>query len=145
MSTAASASTLYTRSRDGTQQRVLLRAVEAVDLVEEEHGGAVALARPLDHRPDLGAPGFDRAVLLVGGAAGAGDDPRQRRLARAGRAVEDHRVQLPALDRPPQRRAGCEQRALADDLLERLRAHPHRERFAAAGLARALFEQALHR
>ena len=54
-------------------------------------------------------------------------------------------MQLPALDRPAQRRAGCEQRALADDLLERLRAHPHGERFATAGLARTLFEQALHR
>ena len=37
-------------------------------------------------------------------------------------------MQPPALDRAAQRRAGAEQRALADELVERPRAHPRRER-----------------
>ena len=97
---------------DGRQQRVLLGLVEAVDLVEEEHrlrrrsvsrrcGGA------LDHGAHLGAPGRDRAQLLEGRAGALGDDPRERRLARAGRAVEDHRVRPALLDRGAQRRAGA--------------------------------------
>ena len=49
---------------DRGQQRVLLRLVEAVDLVQEEDrrlaGRAAPLLGPRDHRPDLGTAGVDR-------------------------------------------------------------------------------------
>ena len=112
---------------DRRQERVLLRLVEAVDLVEEEDGAPArraALARPLDHRRDLGLAGVDRRLLLEGRVGGCGDDPRERRLARARRAVEDRRVRL-ARSRPrceaPSRRRGD---ALARQLVQRARAHP---------------------
>ena len=50
-------------------------------------------------------PGLDRAQLLEGRLRVLGDDPRERRLARARRAVEDHRVGLALLDRGAQRGA----------------------------------------
>ena len=114
---------------DGRQQRVLLGLVEAVDLVEEEDRRAAAVACALDHRADLGAARVDGAVLLELGAAGAGDDPRQRRLARPRRAVQDHRVQPAALERArqrrPRRRAA---RGWPTSSSSVARAHPHRER-----------------
>ena len=97
---------------DRGQQRVLLGLVEAVDLVEEEDrrpARRAALLGPRDHLADLGAAGVDRRELLEGAARPGGDDPRQRRLAGAGRAVEDGAVRLAGLDRDPQRRARAEQ------------------------------------
>ena len=117
---------------DRGQQRVLLGLVEAVDLVQEEDrrgaGQLPTLSRPLDHRPDLRPPGLHRALLLERGAGGPRDDPCQRRLAAPRRPVQDHRVRMPGLDRPAQRRALGQQVALADELLEGRGAHPGRER-----------------
>ncbi len=117
---------------DGREQGVLLGLVEAVDLVEEEDrrlaGGAAALGRALDHRPHLGPAGVHRRLLLEGAARRGGDDPRERRLARPGRPVEDHRVRLAGLDRGSQGRPLGEQVLLADELVERGRAHAHRQR-----------------
>ena len=73
-------------------------------------------------------PGLDRRELLEGRVGVLGEHPRQRRLPGARRPVEDHRVRLARLDRGPQRRRRPEQVRLADELLERARAHPRRER-----------------
>ena len=116
---------------DGGQQRVLLRLVEAVDLVEEEDRrapGVAPLARPRDHLADLRPPRVDGRELLEGGVGVLGGHPRQRRLAGARRAVQDHRVRVAGLDRRAQRRALAEQVLLADEVVERARAHPRRER-----------------
>ncbi len=117
---------------DRGQERVLLGLVEAVDLVEEEDrrlaGALAAVVGALEHLADLGAPGLDGAELLERGARGRGDDPGDRRLPRAGRPVEDHRVRPPLLDRGAQRGAGAEHVLLADDLVERSRAHARGER-----------------
>ena len=124
---------------DGGQQRVLLGLVEAVDLVEEEDGPApvaAPLLGALEHRPDLGAAGVDRRLLLEGAVGGGRDDPGDRRLAGARRSVEDHRVRLAGLDRGAQRRALGEQVLLADEVVERARAHPDGERRPLAGAAR---------
>ena len=57
---------------DRGQQRVLLRLVEAVDLVEEEDRALAArvapVLGPLEHLAHLGAAGVDRRGLLEGGA-----------------------------------------------------------------------------
>ena len=58
----------------------------------------------------------------------AGDGHRERGLAGAGRAPEDHAERGVALDHPAQRRALGQQVALADDLVQRARPHPDGER-----------------
>ena len=116
---------------DRGQQRVLLGLVEAVDLVQEEDrvaAGAAALAGAGDHLAHLGAPRLDGRELLEGGVGVLGGHPRERRLAGPGRAVEDHRVRLAGLDRGPQRARRAQQVRLADELLERARAHARRQR-----------------
>ena len=58
-----------------------------------------------------------------------GDQVRDRGLAGAGRTPQDHRGRaVPAADQPAQRRARAEQVLLADQLVDRARAHPDRER-----------------
>ena len=121
---------------DGGQERVLLGLVEAVDLVEEEDrrpAGLAALGRAREHLAHLGPPRVDGRELLERAVGAAGDDPRERRLAGPGRAVEDGAVGLAGLDRDAQRRAGGEQLALAGELVDGARAHPRRERRAVGG------------
>ena len=69
-----------------------------------------------------------RAHRLEVRARQAADHERQRRLARAGRPPEDQRAQLVLLDRAAQRPAGPEDLLLAEDLVERARAHALGER-----------------
>ena len=111
----------------GGQQRVLLGLVEAVDLVQEEHRPATSaadpIARPRHHRPHLGATGRDGALLLKGGAGSVGDEAGQSRLAAAGRTMQDHRMGMPLLDRPAQRRSRRQHPLLADQLVEGARPH----------------------
>ena len=99
-----------------------------MDLIEEEDGLPAAqrepFARTLDDLAHLGAADLDRAVLLEGGIGGLGHEPGQRGLAGTRRPVEDHRVGVPLLDRPPQRRARPQQMVLPDELVERLRPQP---------------------
>ena len=52
------------------------------------------------------------------------DDPRERRLAGAGRSPEDDRLQQVAFDCLAQRFAGAQDLVLADDVVERSRPHP---------------------
>ena len=116
---------------DGRQQRVLLRLVEPVDLVEEEDRrapAALALARPGDHLAHLRPPGVDRRELLERGVGVLGGHARERRLAGAGRAEQDHRVRAPGLDRRAQRRARAEQVLLADEVVERPGPHARGQR-----------------
>src|SRR5436190_6402029 len=122
---------------DRRQQRVLLRLVEAVDLVEEEHRRlavrAAPVLRPLEHVADLLAARADRGGLLEGGARTHGEHARQRGLAAAGRPVEDHRVGSALLDRRAQGRAAPEQVLLTDELPERAGPHARRERLLGNG------------
>ena len=108
---------------DARQQRVLLRLVEAVDLVEEEDrapaGRAEPLPRPREHLAHVLHRRRHRRQLLERRAGRGGDDPRERRLPAAGRAVQDRGVDAVLLDRAPQRRALAEDVLLADELAER--------------------------
>ena len=93
---------------DRGQQRVLLRLVEAVDLVEEEDRplpvAAEPVARPLHDAAHVVDPGRDGRELLEGGAGLDGDDAGERRLPDSGRPVEDERAQAVLLDRAAERR-----------------------------------------
>ena len=90
------------------QQRVLLRLVEAVDLVEEQDRAAAVRRRagrgpaPITGR-HVRLAHLHRRQLLELRAGGVRDDPRERRLPGAGRAVEDRGRHAILLDRPPQR------------------------------------------
>ena len=126
---------------DRRQQRVLLGLVEAVDLVEEEHGlgpahptacGA-AMSRPLQHRAHLGAARLHGAQLLEHRIRMLRHDPRERRLAGARRSVQDHRVGVPLLDRRAQRRAVAQEVRLPDEVGERRRPHARRQRAIVLG------------
>ena len=130
---------------DVRQERVLLRLVEAVDLVEEQDGALAVLgqarlglgdgvAQVLDARLHRREP--DEARV-----GARGEDARQRRLARARRPPEDERGQHPlrggALENPPR----ADQVRLADELVEVARAHPLGERLAGAALFCSVTEQ----
>ena len=116
---------------DRRQQRVLLGLVEAVDLVEEEDRWrptrGATMGRALEHGAHLGAAGLHGAQLLEHRPRVLGEDPRERRLAGAGRPVQDHRMGVTLFDRRAQRRVAAEQVLLADELGERPRAHARRQ------------------
>ena len=73
------------------------------------------------------------------------EQARQRRLAGAGRAPEDHRVQRAAVERLPQRPARAEQVRLSDELVERARTHPLGQRRARQRRVVVGEERAAHR
>ena len=117
---------------DVGQEGVLLRPVEAVDLVHEQDRALAAPAalglRLGHHLADLLHARHHRRERHEAGARHVGQEPRQRGLAGAGRAPEDHGVELALLEGPAQRLARRGQLRLADDLVEGLRAHAVGER-----------------
>ena len=134
---------------DPRQERVLLRLVEAVDLVDEHDRPAAGgppdalglghhVADFLDarqHRAERDEPRLGRV----------GDDAGERRLARARRAPQDDRLEQIALDRFPQRLARREQLLLPDELVEGPRPHALGERRPRRRGGRGVFgEQGIH-
>ena len=119
---------------DVREQRVLLGAVEAVHLVEEEDRALPVLPEPIARSVDdlaniLDARAHRRQRLeRLGGDAG--DEPGDRGLARAGRSPQHDRRQAVALDEDPQRTPRPEQVLLPDDLVQRARPQPCRQRRA---------------
>ena len=115
------------------QQRVLLRLVEAVDLVEEEDRALAArraaVLGALDHVAHLGAAGVDGRRLLERRARVHGEQAGERGLAGAGRPVQDHRVRAGpprsrcAAPSPRPSRCSCPTNSPSD-----ARPHAHRER-----------------
>ncbi len=100
-------------------------------LVDEQHRLRAGLAERalglVDDLPHVLDAGRHRRQLAEAAPRRAGDEHGERRLAGAGRSPQHHRQRRVALDEPAQRRAAGEQVALADDLVEGARAHPHRE------------------
>ena len=73
-------------------------------------------------------PGARRAHRLERRVARTGDERGERRLAAAGRTPEDERRHLAGIDRPAQHGPGADRAVLADELVERPRPHPRRQR-----------------
>ena len=73
-------------------------------------------------------PGQDRAERDEVGAGRACDEARQRRLAGAGRAPQDDRLQAIFVDGAAQRPARADERLLADEFVERPRTHAFGQR-----------------
>ncbi len=70
------------------EERVLLRLVPAVDLVDEEHGAATLVARGaglVERLPQIRDPRHHRGELHEVAVALRRDEPRERRLAAPGR------------------------------------------------------------
>src|SRR5262249_128626 len=107
---------------DAREERVLLRLVEPVDLVEKQDRppavGAEPLARAREHLTHLRDRRRYRRQLLERGPRQVRADPCERRLPGARRPVEDRRTDAVLLDRRPQRRAFAEHLLLAYELLE---------------------------
>jgi hypothetical protein len=119
---------------DVRQEGILLRLVEAVHLVDEEHRAAARTAqclRLLDGFADvLHARQHGRQHDEVG-PRGTGQQPRQRGLAHARRAPQDDRRQPAGLEGHAQRPPGRQQVALAHHLVQRARAQAFGQRHAA--------------
>ena len=124
---------------DVRQKGVLLRFVEAVHLIEEQHGVArpAQAACPLDHRPDVLDARQHRGECDELGVGAGCDQPRECRLARPRRTPQDHRMRTAGLERAAQRRAGAEQMRLPDELIERSGPQPIRQRPVSAVADRA--------
>ena len=114
------------------QQGVLLRLVEPVHLVDEQHGlraGQAELpAGRLDRRPDVLDPGGDRGQLGEPAAGHLADHVGQRGLPGARRAPQQHGHARVVLGQLAQRGARAGQVGLADHLVQGVRAHPHGQR-----------------
>jgi len=92
-----------------------------MDLVDEQHRadvGPAQLGGFVDHPPQVGHARGDRAQGHEVGAGDAGDDLGQRGLARPGRAPQDDRAQLVALDGHPQHAAWPDDVLLADEVVQ---------------------------
>ena len=117
---------------DVRKQRVLLRAVEAMDLVEEQDRAAALLAHagagPLGDLPHVLHTRGDRRQRLERLLGGARHQARDRGLAGSGRPPEDHRRESVGLDEHAERFARTEQVLLPDDVVERTGAEPRCER-----------------
>src|SRR5256714_9274850 len=92
---------------DPGKKRVLLRPVEAVDLVAEQDRAASfvleTLLRLLDDLANAGPPFDDRGERLEVTIGVVRDQAREGRLARAGRAPEDARPHVATPDQLAQR------------------------------------------
>ena len=105
------------------QERILLRAVEAVDLVDEQQRplpGLAARARLLEHLLEVGDAGEDRGNLLEMQLGRVGEKPRHRGLAGARRPPEDQRAERAGIEHARQRTVRPEQVILPNHLRQRL-------------------------
>src|SRR5215469_16008840 len=85
------------------QKRILLRAVEPVDLIDEKDRAlseTAPVASLLEDLPQILHARENRRKLLKMKPRTARHEPRDRRLACAGRAPEDHRAQAFACGNP---------------------------------------------
>jgi hypothetical protein len=99
-----------------------------VDLVDDQDGPSPAPPGARDDLLEVGQPLGDGADGLDVGAAGRRDQACQGRLAGPRRAPEDQRAGPPRVDHSTQGPPGRQEPLLPQDLVERPRPHPGRER-----------------
>ena len=113
------------------QEGILLRAVEAMDLVDEQERALplrAARARGVEDLLQFRDARMDRRELHERVVAARADQPRDRRLAAARRPPEDHRAERRRRKQTRQRPIRTGQMLLARDLGERHRPQPLGER-----------------
>ena len=117
---------------DVRQERVLLRLVEAVDLVDEQDGALAvqreSVLRCRDARADLGDAGHHCRERRELRADRLGEDSGERRLARPRRPPQEQRRQVATRHRAAERARLADEMALPLELLEGPRPHPRGER-----------------
>ena len=109
------------------QEGVLLRLVEAVDLVDEEQRPPPVSPphpRRLEDLAQVRDPGEDRAHLHEGEVRRIGEQPRDRGLADPRRPPENDRAEVSLGQHRPERPLRPEHMLLPDHLPERARPHP---------------------
>src|SRR6266536_314912 len=119
------------------QESVLLRLVEAMNLVNKNNGPCAVLARPFSLSHDLLDFFYSRehrAEFDELCASHSRNDLRQRRLAGAGRPPENQRSKVIAFNLRPQRLARSNQVLLSDEFIERARTHAVGQRPRLVGL-----------
>ena len=109
----------------------LLRAVEAVQLVDEQRrsfaAGGQAIAGLVERGPQFlhaAGGGVERREFAPGLP---GDHFGQRRFSRAGRTVKDGGDEAVGVEHSPQQFAGAEKMLLAGKLVDRARPHARRQ------------------
>ena len=129
------------------QKIVLLRLVEVVDLVDEEHRALAETVQALGLVDDL------LEVFHAGGhsgeahaarAAGTGENLRQCRLAAARRSPENQRAQLAGADHAAEKFSWAKQMLLADEFIQRFGAHALGQGNGLVGLPGARRIEELH-
>ena len=113
------------------EKPVLLGAIEAVDLVDEQQralAGAARRARLLVDLAQIGDAGHHRRELHERLPEALRQQAGERGLAGAGRPPEDDRAELAAREHAPERGLGAQQVVLAHQLVERARPQPVGER-----------------
>src|SRR5579883_853827 len=106
------------------EEGILLGAVEAVHLVDEQKralAGLAPRAGGVEHLLEVGDAGKDRGNLLELQVGGVSQQPRHGGLAGAGRAPEDERAERARLQHASERAVLAEQMVLADHVREPLR------------------------
>ena len=117
------------------QKPVLLGAVEAVDLIDEQQRALPCPPPPrrlVERTLQVGDAGEHRRKLHEMQPRAGGEQPRDGGLAAARRAPEDQRGERPALQHPGERAVGAEQMVLPDHLIERARPQPISQRARAS-------------
>jgi len=121
---------------DVREKSVLLGFVEAVNLVNENDGAMAGTRFVLGDGHDFlnfFDAGQDRAEGNEFGASQPGDQASQSGLPAAGRAPEEHGAKVVAFDLNAERLARAEQFFLADEFVERARAHALGKRLVRSG------------
>ena len=129
------------------KERVLLGPVEAVDLVDEEHGSQPIPVPPppctLDDLANVADTGQHRAEMLLGVPREQRQKPGKARLSRSRRTPEDQRGETPARVELAQGRTGSGEVLLSQDLIPTPRSHPVRKRCRGARSSRVIGAAAL--
>ena len=116
---------------DVRQQRILLALVEPMQLVDEGDHRAARLSQRLrlgHQRADVGHAARHRAQLTPRAAGAIREEPRECRLPASRWPPQDERRTMAGLDDAGQGSVGADEVRLADEFLERPRAHPRRKR-----------------
>ena len=126
---------------DMRQKRILLRLVETMHLVDEQHA-ALALGKTDlsvgERSADIGQARQHCRNRLETRVRIFREQQRQRGLAAAWRSPQHHRMHVPGLDASAQRCTRPEQTRLPDDFIERLRTHAFGQRLQALLLGEKL-------
>ncbi len=113
------------------KKRILLRAIEAMDLVHEKQrlsAGRAPQTRRFEHLLEVGDAREDRRYLLEGVVHFTRQQAGDRRLSGTRRPPEDHGPERTAFQHPRERPLGTGQMLLPDDLGQSARAQAFGQR-----------------